>query len=339
MIKTLWLQNYGPFKLAELELGTLTVLVGPNASGKSIALKTFIQNLPPDDSHLERMRNRGATFPTDPVAIGLRFISVDLSKGDAQTIVWKSPLIAENPDFQIEPKEIEAKIAIKWPPEVVHLQLHPDALRHPSYVDLPVPIMHNDGYGLASALASMKLSDTRGFDALMERVESIVPVFEGLRFTRTRVDVPKRGDLYGDELIFDMKNARGLHPKFVSDGTLFTLGLLTSLVQRSRQEPDSSNGFLILIDEIERGLHPRALGELISHLRRLAKDFNAQILATSHSPYLLDALETDEVRLTGFLEDGSATIRKLSDHPEFDRWKDVMTPGEFWSTVGEDWIR
>ena len=71
----------------------------------------------------------------------------------------------------------------------------------------------------------------------------------------------------------------------------------------------------------------------------MTQEMNIQIIATSHSPYLLDSLQAREVRLTGFLDDGSATICELSDHPEFERWKDVMTPGEFWSTAGEDWIR
>jgi predicted ATPase len=39
MIKKIWLHNYGPFEHVELALEPLTVIVGPNASGKSIALK------------------------------------------------------------------------------------------------------------------------------------------------------------------------------------------------------------------------------------------------------------------------------------------------------------
>ncbi len=103
--------------------------------------------------------------------------------------------------------------------------------------------------------------------------------------------------------------------------------------------PESIPSLLFLIDELERSLHPRALGELVRQLRELAERAGVQILATSHSPYLLDWLKPEEVRLTGFLEDGSSTIRELADHPEFDRWKDEMTPGEIWSTVGEEWIK
>jgi hypothetical protein len=63
-----------------------------------------------------------------------------------------------------------------------------------------------------------------------------------------------------------------------------------------------------------------------------------QILATSHSPYLLDHLEADEVWLTNLDENGCTVARRLSDHPEHDEWSDEMSPGEFWSYVGESWV-
>jgi predicted ATPase len=331
MIKTLWLQNYGPFKLAELELRPLTVLVGPNASGKSIALGALASQKH-SEMYLEGMRNRGSS---EPVAVGWR-IEANLpgkERTPSKTIVWSSPEDIKKLIFIASEVEVQRHLRSSESPDVIHLQLQPSALRQSSYVNSSSPVMREDGYGLATALAYMKLGDTKNFDSLIRRVRAIVPTFEDLRFMRASVQDTEGRDLYGDELIFDMAGAHDLSPKFVSDGTLFTLGLLTSLMQHS------SGSCLFLIDEIERGLHPRALGELISHLRQLAVESDVQIVATSHSPYLLDALEPDEVRLTGFLEDGSTTIRKLSDHPEFERWKDEMTPGEIWSTVGEDWIK
>ena len=37
-------------------------------------------------------------------------------------------------------------------------------------------------------------------------------------------------------------------------------------------------------------------------------------------------------------EAGNVVIDGLTAHPDYDRWKDVMLPGEFWSTVGEKWL-
>ena len=31
-------------------------------------------------------------------------------------------------------------------------------------------------------------------------------------------------------------------------------------------------------------------------------------------------------------------VAKLDEHPEFDKWKDEMAPGEMWSMFGESWV-
>ena len=42
-------------------------------------------------------------------------------------------------------------------------------------------------------------------------------------------------------------------------------------------------------------------------------------------PYSLDGFDPD-------------AVQALTDHPDWPRWRDYMNPGEFWSSVGEDWI-
>lgn len=307
MIERIRFENYGPFREADLRLGPLTVLVGPNASGKTTALLALHRLRRSKSIRLAQLAqgaDQGA-LEVEAKDWGGRF-SVDRHLGDDGTGRFKT--------------------------YTRHLSLEPRHLRSASYVDSSDPRLSSNGYGLPTALAHLKLSDDSKYVAILERTRGIVPSFVGLRFAREAVT--KNGNnVFGDQLIFDMKNAKGLSPDQVSDGTVLTLGLLTAAMTVEKDET------ILLIDEIERSLHPRALGELVTHLRRLTEETGIQILATSHSPYLLDALKPDEVRLTGFLEDGSATIRELSDHPEFDRWKDEMTPGEFWSTVGEDWIQ
>ena len=48
--------------------------------------------------------------------------------------------------------------------------------------------------------------------------------------------------------------------------------------------------------------------------------------------------KAEEILLTSLDEEGYAAVKPLTDHPEYERWKDLMAPGEFWSTVGESWI-
>lgn len=318
MIRKIWLHNYGPFEKAELTLEPLTVIVGPNASGKSIALKALWQLAKAHRDQVDRLvltPMRKAGSEPDTVEIGV-------ATSDQTRHVWSMQRGGPNPGIVL--------------PSAVLLQLRPEVLRQASYLDSPVPKLQADGYGLATVLADMKLSDSRAFESILRQTREIIPTFEDVRFKRAKVE-NERQSVIGNALVFDMKNAPDLRPQAVSDGTMLTLGLLTILFSSLKEDAEESRPKLFLIDELERSLHPKALGELVVQLRRLAQEFDIQILATSHSPYLVDGLRPEEVRITGLLEDGSAIIRELGDHPEFDRWKDEMTPGEFWSTVGEDW--
>lgn len=117
----------------------------------------------------------------------------------------------------------------------------------------------------------------------------------------------------------------------VSEGTLLVLGLLAAL-----HGPDRPN--LMLLDDLDRGLHPRAQKELIALLRGLLEtNQELQVLASTHSPYLLDCMETNEVRMT-HLQDGATVCAALASHPKFDKWKDEFSPGEMWSLFGEKWL-
>ena len=93
------------------------------------------------------------------------------------------------------------------------------------------------------------------------------------------------------------------------------------------------------MDDIEHGLHPLAQKSLIEVLRQVMRKFpDLQIIATAHSPYLLDELRPEEIRLMTIGEDGFSVCGRLEDHPQYEKWKDEMAPGELWSLFGEKWL-
>jgi predicted ATPase len=86
-------------------------------------------------------------------------------------------------------------------------------------------------------------------------------------------------------------------------------------------------------------LHPKAQREIVRVLRKiLDEDHELQIIATTHSPYIVNELDPKQVRVTWAQEDGATRCKRLDSHPEFERWKDELWPGEFWSIVGEEWV-
>jgi predicted ATPase len=186
--------------------------------------------------------------------------------------------------------------------------------------------MAPDGTGLHSALMNMALNDPDSWQQLQTDLRRIIPSIRRLRHTKTAMPHQPAS------LLFDTVGADSLPANQVSEGTLLVLGLLAALHAPGRPS-------LVLLDDLDRGLHPRAQKELISLLRGLlGTNPDLQILATTHSPYMLDCMETNEVRMTFLRDDGATVCAALASHPKFDKWKDEMTPGEMWSLFGEKWL-
>ena len=75
------------------------------------------------------------------------------------------------------------------------------------------------------------------------------------------------------------------------------------------------------------------------HVREvLAHRSELQILCTTHAPYLLDRFQPEEVRVLSLNERGHTVARELTDHPEWSEQIRGLSTGEFWSSVGEQWV-
>jgi energy-coupling factor transporter ATP-binding protein EcfA2 len=328
MIETLSLRNFKVLREVDLKLQRFTLIVGPNASGKSSVLEALdyfghhgsssegMQRAPAD------LRSRGPKGPMEMAASGYAketffdFKVVFSSEGIRLSGIFGGIQLTNALPWQLVPTVLPARI-----------QLDAKKLAAPSYskkVELSLP---HDGEGLSSILAGLQLEQSESFNKIVDQLRIIVPGVKNVRIKQALVE-----ERVGFELRFDMKGAEDIPAWAVSEGTLLTLGLLTLLGL-----PDAPR--LVLIDELEHGLHPKALKDLVLQLRRLQEEnLDLQIIATSHSPYLLDHFKAEEILLTSLDEEGYAVVKPLTDHPEYERWKDLMAPGEFWSTVGESWI-
>jgi predicted ATPase len=190
-----------------------------------------------------------------------------------------------------------------------------------------VEALPSDGEGLPTLLGLLKLQNFDRFQEIVRQLREIVPSVRGI--------TPQLSKSANDiifELLVDMEGADQVPAAALSEGTLLTLGLLTAV----SSQPGSP---LVLIDDLERSLHPKALGNLVAQIRAVQEQRSGlQIVATSHSPYLLDHFRAEEVLLTNCDADGYAVVKSLTEHPEYKEWKGFMATGEFWSSVGEDWL-
>jgi predicted ATPase len=106
----------------------------------------------------------------------------------------------------------------------------------------------------------------------------------------------------------------------MSDGLLRLLGLLVTLYL-----PESLP--LICIEEPENYVHPRLL-ELIVDLIKTASE-KMQVLATTHSPYLVDLLQPEDLFIVEKKE-GQTNVRKAEDKKGIKEALKTLGLGEIW---------
>jgi predicted ATPase len=114
-------------------------------------------------------------------------------------------------------------------------------------------------------------------------------IFEILRRRIPRLEQVLIDITPNDQLRLQIKDAPFLDPisaKYVSDGTMKMLGYLILL---HHPEPPRFIG----IEEPENFLHPRLLYELAEECRAAAE--KSQLLITSHSPFFVNGIHSNEV--------------------------------------------
>ncbi len=374
MIESASFRNFKSLRHVDVHFERLTVFVGPNASGKTSILEGLyylsqVISIEPSKFFSGSrdplfLYSRGITkedmelsCENDDLALRLK-VTPPLFAPDDMLHPDPSDSLGSGWDFRVEynrPRDPGAG----WVPVSEHLPILTDfrssnllrlearRLAEASYSDLPRASVESDGAGMASVLAFMALNKPDKFASLQERIRSVIPPVKRIRFDRVpvikfetevvtidsdRLTRRIKREFLGDEVVFDFEGASDIPAHLASEGTILVLGLLTALLGPARPK-------FFLLDDIDHGLHPKAQRKIIPLIRTiLEENSDLQIIATTHSPYIVDELEANEVRITWAGEDGATQCGHLDSHPDFDRWKDEMWPGEFWSLVGEQWV-
>jgi len=72
--------------------------------------------------------------------------------------------------------------------------------------------------------------------------------------------------------------------------------------------------------------------EFIRVIQQLLKgEQNIQIVATTHSPYILDELDPSDVHVFALGDDDAVVVKRLSDHPEAEKMKGALSASQLWS--------
>ncbi|RPD49735.1 ABC transporter ATP-binding protein [Hymenobacter sediminis] len=115
-----------------------------------------------------------------------------------------------------------------------------------------------------------------------------------------------------------------LPAQYMSDGTMRLAALLTLLY-----EPNATG--LLGIEEPENELHPRLLPRLAEELSKATE--TRQLLVATHSPFLLDALEPEQVWILDRGADGYTQATRTADIPQVKELVEDGSPlGYLWTS-------
>lgn len=340
-----------------VELGQMTLLVGANASGKSSVLDGLhllcqlgapCAYKPDPSTHhragivfsrafsparLRTWRHEGA-MRIEGSAAGEIALAVEVEPGsddsDDRFIVEfhggdKIERLALPEDIN-DAETFFRKLDRRGFGHVVRLRL--DARKVAGFAkDAARPRVEHDGAGTAAVLAWLAEQRSPALDAIEADLRKVVP--SARRFHPKRAE--QGGDL-GRLFALEMDSGSLIEADLLSGGTLLTIGLLTVL----HQPPVPK---LVLLDDFDRALHPMAQKQLVLCIKSmLERQPDLQFVCTTHSPYVLDLFDAEDVRVLRTDAKGLTRARKLTDHPEWAEWKGTLKAGEFWSYVGEDWL-
>jgi predicted ATPase len=328
MLKKIRLKDFKSFVDEEVELAPLTLLVGANASGKSNFLDALrlLQGLSLDLALAQILEGEDNSRPdawpgirgrtSETPRFGTSEFVIESDWIDADGLRFKHEIKCE-----VEPsqwvsfdhlltlgKEASAKELRRAQQshfeKLLFLRLEPDRMREYGRRKAP---LGEAGSNLSGVLAEL-CTDPELKENLTEwLIEFCAPELEGVDF----VEVKELGDVMA---IFVEKDGRRISARSISDGTLRFLGTLLAL---RTAEP----GSVVLIEEIEAGLHPTRIRLLVQYLEAVTQARGIQVIATTHSPVVLQWLSDETLRdvvAFGRIPEHDGTLmRRLGDLPHF----------------------
>lgn len=319
MIESVHYQNFRVLRNSVLPLGRFTIIVGPNGSGKSTAVQA-LQIAPKEAGAIYSDLLTAGLTPDANVKVQ---IEVRWQTKAATKYIWSlegyQPTAPHLQGISSEDdKSLRAKLR-----EFRLFNLHAPAILMPVTLS-PQLYLGNDGANLVGMLDQLRDRFPERFEALNNELGRWLPEFDRILFS-----TPGQG-----QRAFMLRTRQGQHPikaPNISQGTLLALAILT--VAYLPEPPP-----IVCFEEPDRGLHPRLLRDVRDALYRLSYPENfkeerdpVQVIATTHSPYMLDLFKDhpEEVVISQKTKD-NVIFEKLSERPDLTEILEGAHLGDVW---------
>ncbi len=321
MIASVAFRNFKALRNAHLTLAPFNLVIGPNGSGKTSVIDALM-----------RLRALSKLPLREPVPECDR----DIADGPEVTFRFLPPYAASEAvigcvsDTQCDLLQVDP-LGPGWPGlrgrlhamRSYILDHHAITARSPAREGAELTM---SGGNLAAVLATMHAKHPDVFAELLTELVRILPEYADI------VCETGRDGLVGLHLVLADKGER-IPAENVSQGTLY---LLTMLALAFDPTPPP----VVCIEEIDRGFHPRLLREVRDVLYRLSHPDGfglnrapAQVIATTHSPYLLDLFRDHPEEIVISEKHGAAaTFSRLADRKDLKDLLEEGTLGDMWYT-------
>ena len=327
-------------RLDRLALRPINVLIGANGSGKSNLIQIFALLRALHDGRLDQYigRTGGAernlhfgTKVTDRLRVGVTFKDGKTYDVDLQ------------PDFEDRLRlnersvgPIPRDLARSFTGELTSTRLF-DAMEHERVDRWRVyhfqdtgrgaPMLRNaqlhdnrflreDGENIAAFLYRLKMKEQAAYNRIRDTFRFVAPFFEDFVLEPLAVN---------DLMIRLVWRHRVSDAHFdistFSDGSLRFLALATLLLQPAHLRPS-----VILLDEPELGLHPRAITMLCSLVKSVSVE--TQVVLATQSPFVVDHFEPEDVIVVDRLDGASVFQRPSAERLE--EWLEEYSLGDLW---------
>ena len=375
MIKHIHIENFKCFKDFDLDLGPFNVLVGPNDSGKTSLLQAIrlahgvLVVVDEDHFHVGSIVTEENVHDletevgfscgpeilwqktdTRPMVIGCIGRTESKRETAAMSVRSKTDITPRREVVNLWPQEelvethgvcwsarsdsgagkypFHASPLASWMQAPCYVRFSPSALKKPSTLE-DEWLLSATGEGFPTFLHGLLgLRDGR-FEEIEAEFIKWFPAYTAVRIEQERFP-QKQKNRKGLVIKFQNRDGSVLPSEAVSDGAILSLAYIT-LAKKT------GHG-LLLIEEPENGVHHAALERIVNVLRRISTTTETQVILTTHSPYLLDLVKPEEVKVFHKKADGSVEAKAMSDYEEVQVMKKHFMTGEIWTALGEEEI-
>lgn len=168
--------------------------------------------------------------------------------------------------------------------------------------------LKQDASNLAGLIAGLEVSRKIEVELLLTKYVRPLPERDIVRVWTERVGLKD-----SDAMLYCEENWNGtplqLDARGMSDGTLRFIAIIIAILTGAENS-------LLVIEEVDNGLHPSRAEELVNVLKTLGSKRSIDILCTTHNPTLIDSLGNTMAPFISYIKrgvDGNSEIHLLED--------------------------